>query len=282
MTISLAELAELSRVALSVAEEGAAILVGGYRSRPHADEKGRADLVTEFDRRSEAHLIGRLGALTPEIPVIGEESSGADRPRGLVWYVDPLDGTTNFVHGHPFFAVSIGLMSDDEPVAGAVVAPVLNVRWRAFRSATDHGEAYRDGDRCAVSPVGDLSQAMIATGFPAGRREASPANNFGSFIEVKRTAQAVRRCGSAAIDLCFVADGTYEGFWERRLQTWDVCAGSALVLAAGGRVTALDGTAARYHAGHICASNGRVHDALIEHVLRGEGLDVRQSLPRSI
>jgi myo-inositol-1(or 4)-monophosphatase len=268
MTISLAELAELSRVALVVAEEGAAILTASYRTRPHAEEKGRADLVTELDRRSEAHVTARLRALTPEIRVIGEETAGSERPAGLVWYVDPLDGTTNFVHGHPFFAVAIGLMFDDEPVAGAVVAPLLRTRWRAFRTAADRGEAYRDDERCRVSPIADPAQAMIGTGFAATRD--SPANNFGSFIEVKRAVQAVRRCGSAAIDLCFVADGTYEGFWERRLQTWDVCAASAIVLAAGGRVTALDGGPARYHQGHLCASNGKLHDALLELVSRGE------------
>lgn len=265
----MAELAELSRVAMGVAEEGGAVLLSGYRSRPRADEKGRADLVTEFDRRSEELVKGRLGVLTPEITVVGEETSHGERPRGLVWYVDPLDGTTNFVHGHPFFAVSIGLMLDDEPVAGAVVAPVLGMRWRGFRSPADGGEAYRDEQRCEVSPVGSLSRAMIATGFP-GNRDRSPDNNFGSFVEVKRAAQAVRRCGAAAIDLCFVADGTYEGFWERRLQTWDVCAAAALVLAAGGTVTALDGGPARYHAGHVCASNGKVHAALVEAIGRGE------------
>lgn len=269
MTIAIVELQELSRVALTVAEEGAAIVAGGYRSRPRADEKGRADLVTEFDRRSEERVIARLEALTPEIPVIGEETSGEGRPRGLVWYVDPLDGTTNFVHGHPFFAAAVGLMLDDEPVAGAVVAPVLGTRWRGFRSPSDRGEAWRDGERCEVSPVSALSKAMIGTGFP-GNRDTSPANNFGSFAEVKRAAQAVRRCGAAAIDLCFVADGTYDGFWERRLQTWDVCASSALVLAAGGRVTALDGGPVRYHAGHICASNGKIHDALVAAIQRGE------------
>ncbi|MEZ4296457.1 MAG: inositol monophosphatase family protein [Polyangiaceae bacterium] len=269
MTIGLAEVTELSRVALTVANEAAAVLVSGYRSRPRADEKGRADLVTEFDRRSEDQIKTRLRALTPEIQVIGEESAGSARPQGLVWYADPLDGTTNFVHGHPFFAVAIGLMYDDEPVAGAVVAPMIGARWRGFRLPSGGGEAYRNDEPCHVSPVTALSSSLIGTGFP-GNREASPDNNFGSFVDVKRAAQAVRRCGAAAIDLCFVADGTYEGFWERRLQTWDVCASSAMILAAGGKVTALDGTPVRYHAGHICASNGPIHEALIAAIARGE------------
>jgi len=271
MSLSQSELSELSRTAEVVAREAAAILASGYRSRPRADEKGRADLVTEFDRRSEAHITERLVALTPRIPVIGEEQSNGEgaRPRGLVWYVDPLDGTTNFVHGHPFFNVAIGLMEDDEPVAGAVVAPALALRYRGFRSLIDGGEALRNDERCEVSPVSALAKAMIGTGFP-GNRDVSPGNNFGSFVEVKRAAQAVRRCGAAALDLCFVADGTYEGFWERTLHTWDVCAASALVLAAGGRITALDGGPVRYHAGHIAASNGKVHEELVGAILRGE------------
>jgi myo-inositol-1(or 4)-monophosphatase len=270
MTLSKTELVELSRIAATVADEAAEILLGGYRSRPRADEKGHADLVTEFDRRSEAHVAERLAALTPEIVVVGEESGGkSQRPSGLVWYVDPLDGTTNFVHGHPFFAVSIGLMQGDEPVAGAVVAPVLALRYRAVRPLAGEGEALRNGDPCAVSPVASLSRAMIGTGFP-GNRDVGPENNFGSFVEVKRAAQAVRRCGAAAIDLCFVADGTYDGFWERRLHAWDVCAASALVLAAGGRVTALDGAAPRYHTGRVVASNGKIHDDLVQAIVRGE------------
>lgn len=280
MSLSRTEIVELSRIAMTVADEAASILLEGYRSRPRADEKGRADLVTEFDRRSEDHVTRRLRALTPEIEVVGEEQSasevaqrrpsGPQRRPGLVWYVDPLDGTTNFVHGHPFFCVSIGLMQDDEPVGGAVVAPVLGHRYRAVRplSGSD-AEALRNDEPCSVSPIASLAKSMIGTGFP-GNRDASPDNNFGSFIEVKRAAQAVRRCGAAAIDLCFVADGTYEGFWERRLHAWDVCAGSALILAAGGRVTALDGSAPRYHQGRVVASNGKIHDDLVQAIGRGE------------
>jgi myo-inositol-1(or 4)-monophosphatase len=273
VSLSATQLAELSCVAMAVADEAAAILCRGYRSRPNADEKGRADLVTEFDRRSEAHVIARLTALTPGIAVIGEEQPGAAalRPAGPVWYVDPLDGTTNFVHGHPFFCVSIGLLEDGEPVCGAVVAPVIGLRYRGFRSPGGGGEALRNGERCEVSPVATVSRAMFATGFPPNR-EVWPDNNFGSFIEVKRSAQAVRRCGSAAIDLCFVADGTYEGFWERRLHVWDVCAASALILAAGGRVTSLGGGAPDYHAAEIVASNAKLHDELVAAVLRGETL----------
>ncbi len=263
---SAAQRSDLSSMALLVAEEAAALVLGGYRSRPRPDRKGRNDLVTEFDRASERLLVARLGSLSPGIPVIGEEGSAPDtrgRP-GLVWYVDPLDGTTNFVHGHPFWCVAVGLMEDDRPVAGAVVAPVLGVRWRGFVDPAGWREStsFRNGVPCSVSTAADLDDALVATGFPAVRDKA-PHDNFDSFIAVKRAVQAVRRCGSAAMDLCLVADGTYDAYWERSLHAWDTVAASAVVLGAGGVVTALDGGTPDYHIGHVVASNGLVHQPLL-------------------
>lgn len=260
---SSAERAELARIALVVASEAAELVAGGYRSRPHADKKGRTDLVTHFDRASEDLVVARLAALTPDIPVVAEERSFADpaaesaRAERL-WYVDPIDGTTNFVHGHPFWCVAVGLMENDVPVAGAVVAASLGVSWSGF--VGERGDARRNGERCRVSETGALEDSLIATGFPQVR--TGPDSNFDSFIAVKRAAQAVRRCGSAAMDLCLVADGTYDGYWERRLHAWDTVAASAIVLAAGGQVTSISGGPPDYHAGYIIASNGLVHDAL--------------------
>jgi myo-inositol-1(or 4)-monophosphatase len=259
-----------------VAEEAATLVQVGYRSRPRPDKKGRHDLVTEFDKRSEELLVARLGSLLPGIPVVGEEeTSGRDtggRP-GLVWYVDPLDGTTNFVHGHPFWCVAVGLMDDEQPVVGAVVAPVVGVRWHGYVDPGAHGRhtpdgprastTLRNGEPCTVSATTDLEDALIATGFPAIRDHA-PHNNFDSFIAVKRVAQAVRRCGSAAMDLCMVADGTYDAYWERSLHAWDTVAASALVLGAGGAITALDGGPPNYHIGHVVASNALIHRTLLE------------------
>jgi myo-inositol-1(or 4)-monophosphatase len=262
-----AERVELANIAQLVAAEAGELVAAGYRSRPRADEKARSDLVTEYDRASEALIVTRLATLS-SIPVIGEESSAGEAPRsGLVWFVDPLDGTTNFVHGHPFWCVAIGLMQDDEPVVGAVVAPAIGVRWLGFIDPVRdelgalRGEVRRNGQPCRVSSVSELRSAMIATGFPP-ERHVAPANNFDSFMSVKRAAQAVRRCGSAAIDLCMVADGTYDGYWERRLFAWDAVAAGAMVLGAGGRITALGGERPDYHRGHIVASNGLLHDAL--------------------
>jgi myo-inositol-1(or 4)-monophosphatase len=270
---SASQRADFAAMALLVAEEAATLVAAGYRSHPRPDKQGRHDLVTEFDRASEDLLVARLSSLSPGIPVVGEEASvhGTKPQPGLVWYVDPLDGTTNFVHGHPFWCVAVGLMEDDRPAAGAVVAPLLGVRWQGHVDPAAPGRqaphapyaARRNGAPCAISGTTDLEDALIATGFPAIRDKA-PHNNFDAFIRVKRVAQAVRRCGSAAIDLCMVADGTYDAYWERSLHVWDVAAASAVVLAAGGIVTALDGGPPDYHAGNVVASNGRLHRALLD------------------
>lgn len=274
MRSSAAQRSDFASIALLVAEEAGTLVSAGYRTHPHVDEKGRNDLVTSFDRASEELLVARLASLAPGIAVVAEEQFSPERDgpgrRGLVWYVDPLDGTTNFVHGHPFWAVSVGLMEDDRPIAGAVVAPSLGVRWAGWVAAPSleplttpsPGVAYRNGRACSVSTTDQLGHAMVGTGFPANREE-EPANNFAAFMAVKRQARAVRRCGSAAIDLCLVADGTYDAYWERRLGAWDVVAGCAIALAAGGTITALDGSTPTFHAGHLAVSNGRVHAELL-------------------
>jgi myo-inositol-1(or 4)-monophosphatase len=270
------ERSQFAAIALLVAEEAGALVSAGYRSRPVASAKSHiADLVTEFDRASEDILAARLGSLAPGIPVVGEERSEIEMAvfdrHGLVWYVDPLDGTTNFIHGHPCWSISVGLFDAGEPIAGAVVAPALGLRWSGWVGDPANvsgrparlGEARRNGKPCTVSPTPHLEQALVSTGFPPGRTMA-PHNNFHSFMSVTHVARGVRRCGSAAIDLCMVADGTYDGYWERKLSIWDVAAGGAVVLAARGQVTALDGGAPNYHVGHIVASNGLVHAELVE------------------
>ncbi len=244
-----------SRLALDVATEAGTLLLAAYRSRPTPSEKRRHDLVTELDLKSEALIVERLATATPELGLVAEERGG--EMQRLSWYCDPLDGTTNYVHGHPFWAVSIGLLEDGEPVAGAVVAPALGLTWTGYRG----GPALRGGEPCHVSDTSELEHALLGTGFPPNRQHA-PENNLDTFVLVQKHARGVRRCGSAAIDMCLVADGTYDAYWERRLNAWDLAAGAAVLLAAGGRLTALDGSRANLHVGQIIASNGRVHDAL--------------------
>jgi len=248
---------ELARIALEVAREAATLILPGWRSRPEAQEKTRANLVTEYDLASEQLIRKRLAAQAPEIAVVAEEQGG--RPgSGRTFYCDPLDGTTNFVHGHPFWCVSIGVLDAGQAVAGAVVAPSLHTEWLGWQG----GPALRNREPCRVSQTSTLAEALVATGFPSDRR-LSPANNFATFERVKKSVRGVRRCGAAALDMCFVADGTYDAYWERLVNPWDIAAGAALVHSAGGVVTALDGSAARFERGHILASNGQIHEALI-------------------
>lgn len=248
---------ELVQIARGAAAEAARLLLEGYRSRPVASEKARSDLVTEFDLRSEARIREILTVDTPEIAVVGEEGGGA--ASDLTWYCDPLDGTMNFVHGHPFFCVSIGAMDASGPLAGAVSAPALGLEWWGGRDAG----AFRNGEPCRVSETALLGASLLGTGFPLDRSRA-PENNLTTFAHVIQSVQGIRRCGSAAIDCCFVADGTYDAYWERRLNPWDLAAGSAIALGAGARLTALDGSPADLTVGNVVLSNGAIHDALVQ------------------
>ncbi|MBM4364538.1 MAG: inositol monophosphatase [Deltaproteobacteria bacterium] len=250
------EAAALATIALDVARDAAALLLAGYRTRPAPTEKARADLVTEWDLRSEERIREQLALRTPGVAIVAEEGGG--ERGGLTWYCDPLDGTMNFVHGHPFFAVSVGAVDAHGPLAGAVVAPALGLLYRGGRGVG----AFRGDAPCRVSETTKLSAALLATGFPPDRRRA-PENNFPAFERVKPVVHGVRRCGSAAIDCCFVADGTYDGYWERALHAWDIAAGAAIALGAGARLTARTGGPVDLSVGHLLLTNGRIHDELL-------------------
>ncbi|NUP12761.1 MAG: inositol monophosphatase [Polyangiaceae bacterium] len=264
MSLSAIELARLAADCLDIAQRGAALALTGFGHRPTISVKSRNDLVTDYDVASQRLCIELLEARHPGVPIIAEEAarSKLDAAKApLVFCIDPIDGTTNFAQGHPFWCVSIGVLAKGKPVGGAVVAPSLSMSWHGFVHAS-RAELVKNGEPRRVSETASLAQAVLATGFPPVRDRA-PENNFDSFIAVKKAARAVRRCGSAAIDLCFVADGTYDGYWERRLHLWDCAAGGAFVLAGGGRITSLDGGEPHYEAGHIVATNGHFHDELV-------------------
>ena len=259
------ELSELSQQLLEVGRLASILVMQGYRKRPEASKKEPRDLVTEFDLRSQELIANELSKRLPGIAILAEEGATPGEPvTGTALIVDPIDGTTNFAHGHPFFAVSIGLFTDGLPSAGAVVAPAIGIEWVGHYDGAG-GSLMRNGEPAQVSVTTRFDEALIATGFPPNREQA-PENNFDSFQRVKRKARAVRRCGSAAIDICFVADGTYDGYWERRLHIWDIAAGSAFVLAGGGRISALDGGPPRYERGNLIATNGHIHQELVTHV----------------
>ena len=255
------DLASLTQIALETARSAAQLALAGWRSRPAVTRKlSYADLVTRFDLESEQHIRHVLSARTPELPIVGEEQGGEadDRP---TWFCDPIDGTMNFAHGHPFFAVSIGLVQQGEPLAGAVVAPALHAQWHGYRG----GGAFRNGEPCRVSDNGSLPDALVATGYsPVMRGRGQPEDNIAATLRVMPEVRDLRRCGAAALDLCLVADGTYDAYWERRLSPWDTAAGAALVLAASGRLSSLEGGPFDVTRGYVLASNGRVHDGLLE------------------
>ncbi len=253
------DLPRLLDLALDAARAAAALAQRGWRNHPASRHKGSIDLVTQYDLDSEALLRKRLAVAS--LPIVGEENGGerSDDPSTPTWYVDPIDGTTNFVHGHPFWCVSVGLAAAGRPLLGVVVAPSLGVEWTGV---VGERVARRGDETCAVSDVDCLEEALLATGFPYDRR-TSPDNNFDAFVAIKRKCQAVRRCGSAAIDLCLVADGTYDGYWEKKVRPWDVAAGSAILLAAGGAVTDYVGAPTHVTDGVIVATNGRIHASLV-------------------
>jgi myo-inositol-1(or 4)-monophosphatase len=243
--------------AVTIAEDAGSVLLGGYRTELTVRKKGRIDLITAYDLRCEELIRKRLAAAFPDHAIVGEE--GEDQGGGpYVWYVDPLDGTTNFAHGHPFFCVSIGLCHGPEPLVGVVAAPALAVTWTAGRGLG----ATRNGRPCRVSQCGDLADALCATGFPYDRQETDDDNTTEHRAFLKHT-QGIRRCGSAAIDLALVADGTYDVYWEQRLSAWDMSAGACLVVEAGGRISDYDGGRADPRSGRLVATNGRLHDDAI-------------------
>jgi myo-inositol-1(or 4)-monophosphatase len=243
-------------VAIEAAGAAEALLRG---ARPDAvRHKGPADLVTELDLRCEAAIRDVLARHLPDIPVLGEEGGGAEDARTR-WVVDPLDGTTNFVHGFPFFAVSIALEVDGEPTVGVVVDVA---RGRTFRATVGRG-AWIGDQRLAVSRVRTLEDALCATGFAYDSR--TRAAYYLRFVQdALEQTQGIRRAGAAALDLAYVAAGNLDVYWEFNLGWWDVAAGTVLVREAGGRVDPIPGRTRR----EPIATNGWLHDAWIARMER--------------
>jgi myo-inositol-1(or 4)-monophosphatase len=265
------ELEAACAVADRVAREAGQLLLEGWGRRPEVSWKGiESDPVTEFDRRSEALILERLAAAFPRDAVVGEEGGAiAAAPDARVWYVDPLDGTANFAHGLPLFAVSIGLARAGAPLVGVVHAPALG--W-TFTGVAATG-AWRDGERLQVSPIDRVRRALVVTGMPPAGRDV-PHSNLPEIEAMAAASQGVRRLGSAALDLCCVACGWLDGYWERHVQPWDLVGGAAIVQGAGGAATDLDGRPFDGRTGRVLASNGRIHgelSALLESVARRTG-----------
>ena len=263
MTLSGIELDGVLTEMRRVAADAGALLRQGLRNPKKISYKGAVDLVTEYDTRAEDLIRESLTKTFPDSDFLAEESShlAPDNQKRfpLRWIVDPLDGTTNFAHGHPIFAVSIGLQEGEHLVAGTVFIPQLEEMY----SARTGGGAYCNDTPISVSSTADLDTALLATGFPYDRRETEDDNTRELTRFIKRT-QGVRRCGAAAVDLALVARGACDGYWEPKLHPWDIAAGTVLVQEAGGRVTDYSGGRINLENGWIVSSNGRIHDEMLQ------------------
>lgn len=257
--------ANLERQMERIARAAGGILMRHYDRLQSADIdfKGPRDLLTIADRESEAFVVEELKATFPDHAIWAEESGRDERAaaaiegQGFVWLIDPLDGTTNFVHSHPFFAVAMGLVYAGRPVAGVVYAPRLD---EMYVGVEGRG-AFMNGRPIKVGRAKAIKDAMMSTGF-AYKMDTAPNDNTENFRRIVREARGVRRCGSASIDLAFIAAGRYDGFWELDLAPWDVAAGGAIIREAGGRVTDFTGGDQWVFSGRIIATNGLLHDEL--------------------
>ena len=258
--LSTAELERLLDVARSAAEAGGAQLRQYFGKLEQVREKGRSgDLVTEADHAAEAAVLAVLAAETPAIGVLAEESGRQARPGDLEWCVDPLDGTTNYAHSYPFFGTSVGLCWRGQPLLGALAAPGLE---QLYWAAPGLG-AWCNGSRLQVSDCPSLDQALLVTGF-AYDRQTRLDNNYAEFAWFTHRTQGVRRGGSVALDLAFVAAGKLDGLWERGLSPWDLAAGVVLVEEAGGVVSGYDGSPLALESGRILACGAGLQRPLIE------------------
>jgi myo-inositol-1(or 4)-monophosphatase len=235
------------------------------------DRKGQVDLVTETDLAIQDQILEALTANFPDDQIVAEEQDRAEVGDDPVWYVDPLDGTTNFVHGHPFCAVSIARWVDGEPMIGAVHAPLLDELFLAVRgqgATLERPERAREPRRIHASDCGSLDDALLGTGFPY-HRGATARVNLAICGHALARVQGIRRAGSAALDLCHVALGRLDGYWEMALSEWDVAAGTLIAREAGALVTDFEGGADVFGARRVAAAGAELHPELLRLVRAG-------------
>ena len=261
----MSEREELMTLAIELAQRAGALQKSRYETALTIDTKSAAvDLVTEVDRGCEDLIVGELDARRPLDGVLGEEGSArVANGSPWRWVIDPLDGTTNYAHGYPRFCVSIGVERDGARELGVVYDPLLDELYSASRG----DGARRNGQPIRVSKETQLGRSLLATGFAYDRR-SSELDNLDHFATFLKSARALRRDGSAALDLCYVAAGRLDGYWELKLQPWDVAAGYLILEEAGGRASDFSGTLSDGSGTEVVASNGHIHDAMLE-ILRG-------------
>ncbi len=244
----------------TLARQAGDILGAGYGQCIQIDHKGIIDLVTDVDRRSEAFLLDAIRKRFPTHSVVAEESGVLKGEDSQVWYVDPLDGTVNYAHGVPIFAVSIAYTENGEIVLGAVYDPMRN----EYFCAECGSGAWLNGNPLSVSDTADLNDSLLVTGFPYDIR-INPENNLDHYANFALRSQGVRRLGSAALDLAYVAAGRFDGYWELSIQPWDIAAGILIVQEAGGTVTDVRGGPNHLSpTPSVLAANPRIHSQMLE------------------
>jgi myo-inositol-1(or 4)-monophosphatase len=255
------------QTSMEIAREAGSLLAKYFEQHVAFELKGEYDLVTGADRASEQLVIDRLRAHFPAHSIVAEESGSHDGSSDYCWYVDPLDGTTNFAHGFPMFNVTLALEHAGEIVAGVIFDPL---RDEMFASERGSG-AYLNQRRISVSKVSRLEDMLVATGFPSRKRHLDINVHF--YYQLAMSTHGVRRAGAAALDLAYVACGRLDGFWEFGLNPWDMAAGILLIREAGGTCSGMKGEPANLRGPHLLADNGAVHPALLDifaEVFRGE------------
>lgn len=241
----------------AMAREAGSLVMGYFRQHVKIEYKGAVDLVTVADRESEALILEHIRKLFPTHDVMGEEGTRLETGSEYKWYVDPLDGTTNFAHGYPVFCVSLAVERLGKRIAGVIYDPTRDEMF----SAELGGGARLNESAIQVSTTANLGECLVGTGFPSQKRHKNP--NIYFYHQLTLRTHGVRRAGSAALDLCNVASGRYDGFWEFNLNPWDTAAGVLIVEEAGGKVTDFSGGAFQIASRETLATNGLVHEALL-------------------
>jgi len=245
---------------ISIAKEAGSIIKEGFNKKLKVEFKSNdSDLVTNIDKASEKLIADFIKKKYPSHGIHAEEGGNIKNGSEYIWVIDPLDGTVNFAHGLPIFSISIGLQKNGKTIAGVVYDVAMDVLYKAESG----GGAFANDEKINVSANPNLGLSLLVTGFPYNVHQ-NPHNALEKFVAFTRKARGIRRLGSAAIDLCYVAKGVFDGFWEVYLNPWDFCAGALIVEEAGGIVTNFNGEPLKNNTTQILASNGKIHDDMVE------------------
>lgn len=245
---------------IDISKEAGEIIKNGFGKNIKIDFKsGENNLVTEIDKKAEKCIIDFIKKEFPSHSILAEESGQSDGNSDYLWVIDPLDGTTNFAHGLPIFSVSIGLRKNRETICGVIYDIMRN---QVYAAELNSG-AYCNSDKIMVNENSIIEKSLLVTGFPyeIGEKLDRSLDVFKEFV---KTSRGVRRLGSAAIDLCYVANGTFDAFWEEKLNPWDVCAGMLIVEEAGGKLCDFNGNPIDIYSKEILASNGKIEENMLK------------------